>query len=251
MKNLFQKQGLNLALLCLASMLAMSQKSEAKQTCPNVLFLDVDDLKPLIAAYGDKMAITLGMDRMVNEGMAFQNCYVQQPVSGPLRASCLTGMRPDKTKVWDLVTDFRQVNTNAMSMPEYFIKNGYETAATGNIYHGSAGPGDDAPSWSIPWINDKAPTYVKFTAEKGKNGPVKECADVLDNTYQDGVCVEIGIKLMNQLKDGRKPFFLAIGFNKPHLPFVAPKKYWDLYKRGDFQIAPFQHNELISLFTSA
>ena len=135
MKKIIQNSSLNLALLSLATIPTLAQKSETKQSKPNVLFIAVDDLKPLIAAYGDKMAITPGMDRLANEGTAFQNCYVQQAISGATRASCLTGMRPDKTKVWDLITDFRQVNTNAVSMPEYFMKNGYETAAVGKIYH--------------------------------------------------------------------------------------------------------------------
>lgn len=241
MKKLIKSQGLNFALMGLATMPAMAQKNEAKTQKPNILFIAVDDLKPLIAAYGDKNAKTPAMDRLANEGYAFQNCYVQQAISGATRASCLTGMRPDKTRVWDLVTDFRQVNPNAVSMPEYFIKNGYETAAVGKIYHmGSTGPGHDAPSWSIPYVNVKVATYVNSTPEKGKKGPATECADVPDNTYQDGLAAEAGIQLMHQLKAKGKPFFLAVGFIKPHLPFVAPKKYWDLYKRDQFQIAPFQ-----------
>jgi iduronate 2-sulfatase len=235
-------KSLNLALLSLAALPSFSQNTPKKQDKPNVLFIAVDDLKPLLAAYGDKMAKTPGMDRLVKEGMTFMNCYVQQAISGATRASLLTGMRPDKTKVWDLVTDFRQVNPNAVSLPEYFIQNGYETAATGKIYHeGSAGKGHDAPSWSIPYIKDNATTYVNFKPEKGKKGPATECADVPDNAYQDGVIAEIGIKLMGELKEKGKPFFLALGFHKPHLPFVAPKKYWDLYKRDQFIIAPFQH----------
>ena len=240
-------KAINVALIGLATLPSVTQAKEEVKQKPNILFIAVDDLKPLIAAYGDRLAITPGMDRLAREGMAFQNCYVQQAISGATRASCLTGMRPDKTKVWDLVTDFRQVNPNAVSMPEYFIKNGYETAAVGKIYHvGSAGPGHDAPSWTLPYVNDKAPTYVNFTADKGKKGPATECADVPDITYQDGVCAQEGIKLMTQLKAKGKPFFLAVGFHKPHLPFVAPKKYWDLYKRDQFQIAPFQKKALNS-----
>jgi len=237
----------NLALIGLATLPTVTHAKEEIKQKPNILFIAVDDLKPLIAAYGDRIANTPGMDRLAREGMAFQNCYVQQAISGATRASCLTGMRPDKTKVWDLVTDFRQVNPNAVSMPEYFIKNGYVSAAVGKIYHvGSAGPGHDAPSWTLPYVNDKAATYVNFTAEKGKKGPATESADVPDNTYQDGVCAEEGIKLMNQLKAKGKPFFLAVGFHKPHLPFVAPKKYWDLYQRDQFQVAPFQKKALNS-----
>jgi len=242
MKQLIQNTSFNLALLGLAAMPAAAQKSGTKQSHPNVLFIAVDDLKPLIAAYGEKMVITPGLDRLAKEGMAFQNCYVQQAISGATRASCLTGMRPDKTKVWDLETNFRQVNTKAVSLPEYFIKNGYETAAVGKIYHeGSEGSGHDAPSWSTPWVNDKTETYANYVPQIGERGPATECVDVPDNRYQDGVCAEIGIKLLNQLKGNKKPFFLAVGFHKPHLPFVAPKKYWDLYKRDQFQIAPFQY----------
>jgi iduronate 2-sulfatase len=234
-----RQKNLNMILIGLATLPVLAQ---AKENKPNVLFIAVDDLKPLIGAYGDKISVTPGLDRLAREGIAFQNCYVQQAISAATRASLLTGMRPDKTKVWDLVTDFRQVNTNAVSLPEYFIKNGYETAATGKIFHmSSAGPGHDAPSWSIPYVFAKAPTYVNFKPEKGKKGPAIECVDVSDTTYQDGKAALIGIKLLKQLKATGKPFFLSIGFIKPHLPFVAPKKYWDLYKRDQFQIAPFQH----------
>jgi iduronate 2-sulfatase len=241
MKKLIQSQGLNFALIGLATMPALAQKVETKPQKPNILFIAVDDLKPIMAAYGDNIAKTPGLDRLAKEGFAFKNCYVQQAISGATRASIMTGMRPDKTRVWDLVTDFRQVNPNAVSISQHFVKNGYESAATGKIYHmGSAGPGHDAPSWTMPYVTAKAITYVNSNPEKGKKGPAMECADVPDNTYQDGVCAEEGIKLMNQLKEKGKPFFLAIGFVKPHLPFVAPKKYWDLYKRDQFQIAPFQ-----------
>jgi len=208
---------------------------------PNILFIAVDDLKPMMSAYGDNIAITPAMDKLAREGATFQNSYCQQAISAASRASLLTGMRPDKTKVWDLVTNFRQVNPNAVSMPEYFKKNDYETAATGKIFHiESAGLEHDAPSWTLPYAKVNAIKYANFRPEKGKRGPATECADVPDNTFFDGVCAEEGIKLMHQLKDKGKPFFLAVGFTKPHLPFVAPKKYWDLYKRTQFQIAPFQ-----------
>ena len=204
----------------------------------NVLFIAVDDLKPITAAFGDKIIKTPGMDRLAKEGMVFMNTYCQQAVSGPTRASLLTGLMPDKTRVWDLVTDFRKVNPNILTMPEYFIKMGYETAAVGKIYHngpGATGPGHDAPSWSIPWRQSDAPTYAT-TKEK----PATECADVPDNFYTDGKRADVAIELMNTLKKGNKPIFLAVGFARPHLPFVAPKKYWDLYNRDEFKIAAYQ-----------
>jgi len=230
-----------ISLISLNSTILSAQNEQVKKQKPNVLFIAVDDLKPLMAAYGDRTAVTPGLDKLSRKGATFQSCYVQQAISGASRASLLTGMRPDKTKVWDLVTDFRQVNPNAVSIPQHFISQGYEAAATGKIYHiGSAGPGHDAPSWTLPYVNVKAETYANTKPPKGKRGPATESADVPDNTYHDGVCAEEGIKLMQQLKDKGNPFFLAIGFIRPHLPFVAPKKYWDLYKREQFKPAPFQ-----------
>lgn len=239
MNRIIQNSSILLASLGLATLQPVTAGTkEVNKARPNILFIAVDDLKPLIRAYGDHIAITPGMDRLAREGMTFQNCYVQQAICGPTRASILTGMRPDKTKVWDLDTDFRQVNPNAVSIPEYFIRNGYESAGVGKIYHESSiGAGHDAPSWSIPWVKVNAPNYV---LAKGDEFPATECADVPDNTYKDGRVAEEGIKLMQQLKDKGKPFMLSIGFAKPHLPFVAPKKYWDLYRRDQFKIAPFQ-----------
>lgn len=245
MKRFIQNSSILLVSLGLATFQTVTAVTkEVNKAKPNILFIAVDDLKPLIRAYGDRIAITPGIDRLAKEGMAFQNCYVQQAVCGPTRASILTGMRPDKTKVWDLDTDFRQVNPNAVSIPEYFIRNGYESAAVGKIYHESSiGAGHDAPSWSIPWVPLNVPNYV---LAKGDEFPATECTDVPDNTYKDGRIAEEGIKLMQQLNAKGKPFMLSIGFAKPHLPFVAPKKYWDLYRRDQFKIAPFQQKALNS-----
>ena len=215
---------------------------EAQEKKLNVLFIAVDDLKPLVSAYGDIHAKTPGMDRLAREGIVFQNTYCQQAISAATRASLLTGMYPDKTRVWDLVTDFRQVNPNAVSMPQYFKSMGYETAGMGKIFHmGSAGPGHDAPSWSIPYRDTKAKKYaLPFTPNEKNRGKATECADVPDNTYHDGKLTGMAIQLLDSLSNNKKPFFLAVGFLKPHLPFVAPKKYWDLYNRDEFEVAPYQ-----------
>lgn len=214
----------------------------------NILFIAVDDLKPLTGAYGDKHAKTPGMDRLAREGIVFQNTYCQQAISAATRASLLTGMYPDKTRVWDLVTDFRQVNPNAVSLPQYFKSNGYLTAGMGKIYHiESAGPGHDAPSWSIAYRNAKNKQYyLPFKPNEKGRGPATECADVPDNAYRDGRITEMAIQLLDSLSTVRKPFFLAVGYLKPHLPFVAPKKYWDLYDRNEFEIAPYQKKALNS-----
>jgi arylsulfatase A-like enzyme len=202
----------------------------------------VDDLKPWIAAYGDKHAKTPGMDRLAREGIVFQNSYCQQATCASSRASLLSGMRPDKTRVWDSQTVLRQVNPKIVTMPQYFKSMGYETAGVGKIFlKESVGQGNDAPSWSIPYRDPKCPTYF-LSGEVNAPGKWKatECANVPDNTYHDGKLTAMAIQLMDSLSLGDKPFFLAVGFSKPNLPFVVPKKYWDLYNRNEFEVAAFQ-----------
>ena len=229
-----------MALMLLSGSLQAQQK--------NVLFIAVDDLKPLVSAYGDLHAKTPGMDRLAREGIVFKNSYCQQAICAATRASILTGMRPDKTRVWDLVTDFRQVNPNSVTLPQYFKLMGYETAGMGKIYHKeSAGPGHDAPSWSVPYRDAKSPQYaLPFVPKANGRGPSVECADVPDDTYHDGKMTGMAIDLLDSLSRNKKPFFLAVGYLKPHLPFVAPKKYWDMYRRDQFELAPFQKKSLNS-----
>jgi len=188
------------------------------------------------------------MDKLANGGIVFQNAYCQQSVCAASRASIMTGMRPDKTRVWDLVTEIREVNPNAVTIPQYFKSMGYETAGMGKIYHmGSAGQGHDAPSWSIPYRDAKTVKWaLPFTPSKKGRGPAVEAADVPDNTFHDGKLTEMAIELLDSLSKNDKPFFLAVGFLKPHLPFIAPKKYWDLYNRDQFELAAYQKQALNS-----
>ncbi len=243
-------KSITLALTSLTCLPSFSKGPETKEKSskPNILFIAVDDLKPWVSAYGDTHAKTPGMDRLAREGIVFMNSYCQQAISAATRASLLTGMHPDKTRVWDLVTDFRQVNPNVVTLPQYLKSNGYETAGMGKIYHiESAGPGHDAPSWSIPYRNPKTRTYA-LPASLGINGKGKatECADVPDDTYHDGKMTGMAIHLLDSLSGKNKPFFLAVGYLKPHLPFVSPKKYWDLYDRNEFEVASFQKKALNS-----
>jgi arylsulfatase A-like enzyme len=251
-KNYFRTISLGFALIGLASFQVLASNPESdpkpKSKKPNILFIAVDDLKPNTAAYGDLIAKTPGMDQLAKQGIVFQRSYCSQAICAATRASILTGMRPDKTRVWDLVTDFRQVNPNVVTIPEYFKSNGYETAGMGKIYHmGSTGPGHDGPSWSIPYRDAKCPVYALpyVPNEKGR-GKAVECADVPDNTYHDGKLTGMAIELLDSLSKNDKPFFLAVGFLRPHLPFVAPKKYWDMYDRSKFELAPFQDKALNS-----
>lgn len=239
---LFQIVGFTMAMLNIACGATHAGKVSNEPVRPNILFIAVDDLKPLIAAYGDKHAKTPGMDRLSREGIVFQNSYCQQASCAASRSSLLSGMRPDKTRVWDLQTDLRQVNPNIVTMPQYFRSLGYETAGMGKIFYTeSAGPGHDAPSWSIPYRDPKSPTYfLPGEVNAGGKGKSVECANVPDNTYHDGKMTGMAIQLMDSLSVGDKPFFLAVGFSKPHLPYVVPKKFWDLYSRNEFEVATYQ-----------
>lgn len=241
-------KGIGLVALGAASSPLFAIKNDKPSEKPNILFIAVDDLKPWVGAYGDKHAKTPGIDRLAREGIVFQSSYCQQAISAATRASLLTGMRPDKTRVWDLQTDLRQVNPNVVTLPQYFKSMGYETAGMGKIFHmESAGPGHDAPSWSIPYRNPQCPVYALPTQRNSAGkGKATECADVSDDTYHDGKMTGMAIQLLDSLSRNKKPFFLAVGFLKPHLPFVAPKKYWDLYQRDEFETAPYQKKALNS-----
>ncbi len=242
----------------------------------NILFISIDDLKPLLSNYGESQMHTPNFDRLAKMGMTFTNAHVQYAVCGPSRASVMTGANPDKTKVWDLHTDFRQSSDGLISMPEYLISQGYETTAVGKIYHkGSSSPGHDGKSWSMPHQLPKnydpaagkaAMEYyqnpntkdqmAKLEAEAREKGikkkgkirkyifkrlkPSTESADVSDTAYQDGLYTQTALQQLNDLENSGKPWFLGVGYQKPHLPFVAPKKYWDLYDRDKIELAKFQ-----------
>jgi arylsulfatase A-like enzyme len=251
-----------------------------QKTKPNILFIAVDDLKPILGCYGDKLVKTPNIDRLAKMGTVFQRNYCQQAVCGPTRASIMTGKRPDNTGVWDLKTRMRDVNPDILSLPQYLISQGYSTQGIGKIYDSRCVDKKmDAPSWSVPYYNyfkteeryypnelgaplngqyqspESKELAVKFTKEardKGMNEkeiedyvsksvkPAVECIDVPDNAYNDGANAARALEILEKLKSDDKPFFFAVGFSKPHLPFVSPKKYWDLYKREDMPVAPFQ-----------
>ncbi|QOD61976.1 sulfatase [Polaribacter haliotis] len=241
----------------------------------NILFIAIDDLKPLLSNYGNSQMKTPNFDRLAKMGMTFTNAHVQYAVCGASRASVMTGANPDKTKVWDLKTDFRKSAPSLVSMPEYLISQGYESTGVGKIYHipSSAG-GHDGKTWSIPHemptnfdpkYGEPALNYyqntetkkemARLTAEAEAKGikrgkvrnyvfkrfkPSTESADVSDTAYNDGLFTQTALKQLEVLENGNKPWFLAVGYQKPHLPFVAPKKYWDLYDRDKIELAPFQ-----------
>ncbi len=235
---------------------------------PNVLFIAVDDLRPALGCYGDGDAISPNIDRLAARGMVFQRAYCQQAVCNPSRASLMTGLRPDTTKVWDLKSHFRQelpahladlpqycggshfrqANPDVITLPEVFKRHGYIARSVGKIYHGSP-QAQDPQSWSDEAILNvvwKSADYLLPANQAGAavswpgfKMAATEAADAPDNAYGDGKVAEAACELIAGFGDS--PFFLAVGFRKPHLPFSAPKRYWDLYER-DAISAP-QHAE--------
>ena len=219
---------------------------------PNILFIAVDDLRPELATYGAKVK-TPNLDRFAASGIRFDRAYCQQAVCGASRLSIMGGLYPTKTGEQSYhVTGWRKRHPNLLTMNQHFRANGYETVGTGKIYHGSGGDGIDPKNWD-EWIQVKGKSYVlpestaeqkrRIAANPGKTsrdfrGMTTESADVSDDTYTDGARALVAAEKVKALAAGDKPFFFAVGFIKPHLPFIAPKKYWDLYERDDFSMPP-------------
>lgn len=241
----------------------------ATQSAPprryNVLFIAVDDLRPELGCYGANYMKTPHIDRLAERGVLFSRAYCQQAVCNPSRASLLTGLRPDTTRVFDLRDHFRKHNPDAVTLPQHFKQHGYFTQGISKIYHKGL---EDPRSWSAPHMRPDAPVYIspeiredlrkrraaleaqgiRTSKDEGKvdpvtgavlelktrkwtrvDGPAWEAPDVADNVLTDGKTTDKAVELLGEFKKKDQPFFLAVGFLKPHLPFVAPKRYYDLY----------------------
>ena len=202
----------------------------------NVLFLPIDDLRPALHCYGDPVAKTPNIDRLADRGTLFQRAYCQQAVCSPSRLSVITGRRPDSIRVWDLGTHFREAQPDLVTLPQHFKAHGYTTRSIGKILHGGGMASQDPPSWSEAPLYDIArDVELRYATEANLKGTghkraATESADVPDDRYVDGMVANAAIDALRELST-RQPFFLAVGFRKPHLPFAAPKKYWDLYDR--------------------
>jgi len=230
---------------------------------PNVLFIAVDDLRPQLGCYGKTQVRSPNIDRLAAGGVVFNRAYCQYASCCPSRSSLLTGLRPDSTGVFNNSTHFRNKAPDVVTLPQQFKEQGYVTRSIGKIFHGSFATAyvgtrfHDARSWSAePWLG--SPQYF-FTPEGmeaaravyarkfKKSGAAlegwktefvqalsTEAPDVPDSVLYDGQVTANAIRTLQELKGG--PFFLAVGYGKPHLPFVAPKKYWDLYDRAKFEL---------------
>lgn len=219
-----------------ATLFLFTNHLQGEAARPNILFIAVDDLRPELGCYGVAEIKTPNIDGLAARGMVFERAYCQQAVCLPSRTSLLTGARPGTTKAWDLSTHFRKTIPTVVTLPQHFKDHGYHTQGMGKIYHSGF---DDELSWSVPFRNPKAPHGAgarkqnpdgpKVALSSKGRGPVIEEVDGADNTLHDGELGDMAIQALIDLKSQEKPFFLAVGFIKPHLPFNAPKKYWDLY----------------------
>jgi uncharacterized sulfatase len=240
--------------LCLA-FAGHALTATAAQHKLNVLFIAVDDMNNDIGCYGQPFVKSPNIDRLARMGVKFDHAYCQFPLCSPSRSSLLTGLRPDTTRVFNLTYHFRAGLPDVVTLPQMFKNNGYYAARVGKIYHygnpndiGTSGL-DDPPSWNHfvnPAGRDKTvleSDIINYTPKRGLGSAMCFLADLMgkDEQHTDGKVALESIKLLEQHKD--KPFFLAAGFYKPHTPYVAPKKYFDLYPMGQIQLPqePLNH----------
>ena len=232
---------------------------------PNILFIAIDDLAPVLRCYGNLIAKTPHIDRLAASGVRFDRAYNQLPLCNPTRASVMTGLRPDTIKVYDLDRHFRDEVPKAITLSQTFMRNGWWAGRVGKIYHynvpASIGTDgfDDPPSWQEtvnPKGRDKADEALIFNAEPHRKISAALswlAADGADEEQTDGMIATEAIKMM-QAKRGQ-PFFLGVGFFRPHTPYVAPRKYFEMYPlkdmrlpyapkgdRDDIPTAAFAHN---------
>jgi arylsulfatase A-like enzyme len=254
----------------LSGLIGCSQQLSLPKKKPNILFIAVDDLRPELGCYGQKIVHSPNIDRIAKEGVRFNRAYCQEAICGPSRASLLTGRRPDNIGVIENNTYFRNTVPDVTTLPAHFANHGYTTVGIGKIYHDRQ---DDKLSWNrkaaapqrpkpYPVMGYQSPETLEYFKVKHKeirekygdffiyslgSGPAWEACDIPDNMYEDGYYADQAVASLKEIKDN--PFFLAVGFRKPHLPFIAPKKYWNLYNPTDIDLAdnPFAPKDAPSM----
>lgn len=219
---------------------------------PNVLFIAVDDLRPELGCYGAAHIKSPHIDRLASRGIVFERAYCQQAVCNSSRASLMAGLRPDTLRVWSLSTNLRHHLSDLVTLPQRFKQSGYRTERIGKLYHTGHGNSDDASSWSemTNWklkprfgpAGEKVMADLRADARKrnDRNARIRglptEAPDVADGELTDGSIADGAIQRLEAFGKSGQPFFLAVGFKNPHLPFVAPKKYWDVYDRSKIAV---------------
>ncbi|PRD48992.1 iduronate-2-sulfatase [Sphingobacterium haloxyli] len=222
----------------------------AQEKKPNILFILVDDLRPAIGAYGDSVAITPNMDKLAAQGFRFEQAYSNQAVCAPSRFNLLLGSRSTSSGIYGFGQNFRDYYPDAVTLPQYFKQHGYHTESMGKVFHIGHGTYADEQSWSVPHHKELVIEYVDsaskalgFTREEAlfsnqearglPRGFAWESPDVADDAYADGRVAQRAVDRLRELKSQpNQPFFLAVGFARPHLPFSVPEKYWALYEES-------------------
>ncbi len=222
---------------------------------PNILLITIDDLRPELGCYGADSVKTPNIDRIAGKSLVFTRAYCQKSLCNPSRLSLLTGLRPDSIGVRDNDIHFRRKIPNVVTLPQLFKNYGYESVGIGKIFHGTL---PDPLSWSrpkpdipvsfiymVPETRARQRERQVAARESGQSqawidayvrGPATEASEIPDRCYWDGAVANIAIEILGDLRK-KRPFFLAVGFMKPHLPFVAPKHYWDFYDREKIPLA--------------
>jgi arylsulfatase A-like enzyme len=227
---------------------ACQTKEEIKETVPqNILFIAVDDLRPELSFYGNRQIISPHLAELAAGGFVFERAYCNVPVCGASRASLLTGLRPKPDRFLDFATYASEDAPQAVTLPQHFRQHGYYTLSLGKMFHHQ----DDKPeSWSEPaWhpqqdlpvgsasLDYQLPENAAYMQDEDpERGPPFEQATVPDSAYFDGKIAAKAQEKLRQLATADQPFFLAVGFLKPHLPFNAPSRYWELYNADSIRL---------------
>lgn len=232
-----------LGLIGLSSEMLSASEISTGGARPNVLFIAVDDLRTSLGCYGDTLVKSPNIDQLACESRRFTRSYCHQAVCGPSRNSILTGRLPDNTRVWHNRNLFRDTLPDGVTLPEYFKNHGYHAQSLGKVFSGRDRLEEQDPqSWSVPPLL-KGSGWSNYALEENRGhdgkGVAAEMADVPDEGYSDGKLAALAVQTMEDLAERKQPFFLAVGFFKPHLPFCAPKKYWDLYDPTQFELTSF------------
>jgi iduronate 2-sulfatase len=222
------------------------QSNNEKPTKPNILFIAIDDLRPELGCYGNEQILSPNIDKLASEGLVFNRTYCQQAICMASRASIMSGLRPDTLQIYNCES-LEKDAPGILTLDQHFENSGYQIWASGKIYHHGI---DYDVQFGEDYVKAKteeqgrgylAEESMKIVAEYnnwyqenrkeagGGRGPAFESPDVADNAYHDGKMTDMAIEKLAVLKTGDKPFFMAVGYKKPHLPFNAPKKYWDMY----------------------